>query len=1253
MDEELELEDNLEFSEGLEISEVSFINNKDLFSTHYLAERAPKSDLWESKTDIKEKFKEIKEEYEKEKDNFEHYNEAQLEDNFIKPVLEILGRTFEPQQKTQESLIPDYSFYRSEEDRSKAIKKDDRYQNAIAVGDAKAWDLNLDQRTKSGKVKYHESNPSWQIMRYLKRTTLDWGILTNGKKWRIYYKDKSDKLDIYYEVNLIEILKENNLEAFKYFYHVFKQEAFLEDSTGKKPLDRLYDKSIRYRKSVGKELEDRVYKALKWMIDGYFSVGTNKLNGKRLKGNKNEEMMQEVYENSLIFLYRLLFVLYAESRGLLGEQDKLPSSKSIIKAIDDILDDLDNDNIEENDATYSWRLNNIFELVDKGSDHEDFERIEAEVPAYDGGLFDNDKYPFFKQREAGKTNKILDKELAKVIDLIARRKEDGEKVRIDYSDLSIRHIGGIYEGLLEHKPQLKDGEVELLTDKGERKKTGSYYTPDYIVEYIVENTVEPVIEEKLSEIDEDLPEKEERKAKREAILSIDVLDPAMGSGHFLIGALEKLAKELAPYLEEERVGEEENDIDVAKRLVVKNCLYGVDVNPLATELARVSLWLNTISPNKPLPFLNHHIKTGNSLIGAELEDLGRHPEETEKNSNEEPKKLADYIGMEESDKLQSNLKELLNKFNEINNLRENGPDDIKKEKDIYNQYLDSEFRKSFDVLADVHTSFYFGNEYCKKDYQKLLDAFQEDTENWEEMTKKEWVKKATDSVKNPKENNLSEQKNFFHWKLEFPEVFFDTKTGTEKQNPGFDVAIGNPPWIESKNIPSKLGRYLSNKYSSIKGQYDIFNAFIEKITKFSKNKCGFIIPERFLSNDDYKSLRKYLINETSPTEIYSQGDNVFEGVNMPSLIFIWKPGSGKNDNILVKINKNSFTNPKCYEIPINRFKRDDDYIFSIYTTPKERSISEKMESSSVKLEKIVDNGRGVEIGKRSPLISSDPEEFDVPFLVGEDIGRYKIKRKRSLKLGEGDVDYKDEELYKAPKILLRKTGKGLNGVIDYSDSYVIQVIYIFKKKSNLEKPLVKCSEEYILGILNSKLMNFYYFSKFGEKNKQTFPHLRQGQVLDLPIKPPQKPKNNIHQFSKRLHNLNSSKREETSEFLDWIESEWDVDIDNLSLKTHLREYWEYDFDEFMRIAKKNKSKVDGDVRSRKFRELMKKEWENSMDTLRPLMKEINELENEIDAIVFDLYDLTEDEVETVLDSLETPEKEKKDIIEKFRGLGDG
>ena len=309
----------------------------------------------------------------------------------------------------------------------------------------------------------------------------------------------------------------------------------------------------------------------------------------------------------------------------------------------------------------------------------------------------------------------------------------------------------------------------------------------------------------------------------------------------------------------------------------------------------------------------------------------------------------------------------------------------------------------------------------------------------------------------------------------------------------FDIIIGNPPWVQSKFLPEGEKEYFSKNYSTAKRQYDLFTLFIEKGLRLLKEggMLGFIIPDRFIVNSDYQVFRKFLLDNTRIKQIVQVGEGVFAGVDMPSAIIILEKCNSENERNRNIIEVRLSIKSAIQKVKQSDFNKNEGFVFSIFNNSEFKTIIQKIEKGSKRLSEFVENGRGVEIGKKSDTVSDT--NGDVRFLIGSDMDRYQIKGYHYLKLGNKDINYKDPELYKGEKILVRKTGLGINAVLD-KNNYVIQVIYIFRAK-NADSNL-----RYILGILNSKLMNFYYFSKFGQKDRKVFPHLTQGKVLQLPIK---------------------------------------------------------------------------------------------------------------------------------------------------------
>jgi len=275
-----------ELEASTEITEkANVFNNSSLFSNHYLEDMIQKVPEWDDDANLREAYSRIKEILDRKGKNFEKYVEADLEHNWIRPVLDILGHHYGVQEGLHhDPLKPDYAFFPDQETLEEAYshKKDseDFYKNAIVVGDAKAWNVLLD-KSRQGKAHREMTNPSFQIDVYLRATPPKWAILTNGRLWRLYHEDTSVKMDCYYEVNLPELIngieETGNFALFKYFYLFFRLEAFPQIPLGSSFLDRVREESAAYAQKIGNDLQENVYKAMKVLAEGFFAEQSNSL----------------------------------------------------------------------------------------------------------------------------------------------------------------------------------------------------------------------------------------------------------------------------------------------------------------------------------------------------------------------------------------------------------------------------------------------------------------------------------------------------------------------------------------------------------------------------------------------------------------------------------------------------------------------------------------------------------------------------------------------------------------------------------------------------------------------------------------------------------------------------------------------------------------------------------------------------------------------------------------------------------------
>jgi hypothetical protein len=486
-------------------------DNRGLFSDHYLAERFPeRDDVQALQDDADAAFQRLRGHYQ-DLAGKDEWNEAQTEDNFVQPILsDILGwsRQVQPRAQKQGRVgRPDYALFTTEEHRTTAIERaggDETkvFDCADAVADAKYWNRPLDgpapDPARDRRADMRRSNPSFQIIDYVTLTGVEWGILTNGARWRLYYEGAPSRLETYFEVNLPEIVRlatgeeadqEAARNAFRLFYALFRADAHRPTVDGEKFVDVVYEGSDTYAEELEETLKERVFDHV------FLELATGLYeNHVRRNGTGNpEEVLDDVYRATLRLLYRLLFLLYAESRGLLPLENPGYYDHSLTHLAERAREAVSGGRPLSEKHTDFWNdLDALFRTIDEGDPAFD-------VPAYNGGLFrrgskEND---FLDTHEIGQ--KYVAYALVNLTAVDPERNPTGPSV--DYTSLDVRQLGSIYEGLLEHHLVLDDGDLDLQTDEGERKETGSYYTPHYVVEYIVEENLGPIVDERIEQFE--------------------------------------------------------------------------------------------------------------------------------------------------------------------------------------------------------------------------------------------------------------------------------------------------------------------------------------------------------------------------------------------------------------------------------------------------------------------------------------------------------------------------------------------------------------------------------------------------------------------------------------------------------------------------------------------------------------------------------------------------------------------------------
>ena len=531
---------------------------------------------------------------------------------------------------------------------------------------------------------------------------------------------------------------------------------------------------------------------------------------------------------ALILLYRLFFVLYAEDRGLLPVNDSRYEDYGLRKPVrDDIARRMAEGSALSARATnYYDHLMTLGQLIDQGD-------AAIGLPPYNGGLFNDAAAPLLANV------RLPDAAIAPIIyDLSHTETPEGRRF-VNYRDMSVQQLGSIYERLLEREPVWDDdGNVVARPNSYARKDSGSFFTPQELVDLIVDRTLKPLAEERLAafvekaaELAEDPRPRAERHAEllqmdpAEAVLDLKVLDPAMGSGHFLVTAVDSLSDYIAEMVEHapgvpewldgeyvsplvERVAAIRQDIAqraqaadwvmdqgqltdqaIIRRMVLKRCIYGADKNPLTVELAKVSLWLHSFTVGAPLSFLDHHLRCGDSLVGlrvmeatAELNRLG---------------------GLFASSAI-TGAEAATDGMERIEEMSDADIAEVRQSATLFQEVEDTtaDLRSLLDLLTGLRWLTAGMKQRERRAFEtQLVDTLAEQPDEAYGLlargvfTDGSLPESAFTDLWN-KARSIAKREGFLHWEATFPGVWHSWQS-THPQG-GFDAVIGNPPWDRIK-----------------------------------------------------------------------------------------------------------------------------------------------------------------------------------------------------------------------------------------------------------------------------------------------------------------------------------------------------------------------------------------------------------------------------------------------------------------------
>ena len=717
-------------------------------------------------------------------------------DRAIKPLLTALGwpGTLEALSLTSRDEV-DLAIFSEAEEAERLLARSERDQvlGATGIVECKRWGRDFDAAgTGAPAPNRRGESAAQQIQRYLLTAGTDsnesvrWAILTNGARWRLYsYRARPRERTWQIDLNALlvsadifeSVLSEPKLHELRVAWLLLRRDSWVPAEGERETLlDRLLALGRRNDAQLANDLSDVVFKNVYPDIVKLFW------------SKQPEARAEAVARAALTFLYRLLFIYYAEDRGLLDTEDPRYRPHSLRYSVRDPVHEQHGKADFSTVSTEFWqRLQYLRAVIDQGD-------ASIGQPAYNGGLF----APIYAIVDE---ITLSDAELAPIIRDLSHTSSG---TYVSYRNLEVQQLGSVYERLLEQIPRRDDdNQVDVTTSPYARKDSGSYYTPQELVDLIVEQTLTPLVEERIEAFRADPIEAND---PAEAVLKLTVLDPAMGSGHFLITAIDWLTERLFALVDREwdeaphgyvsplreqlwRLQEtypDLSDLTLLQRMVLKRCIYGVDKNPMAVELAKVALWLHTFSGELPLPYLEHRIIAGDSLLGIRGEQAreyisawGRYPlnDSFERNNAQA---IPHHLAL--NDTLDLTIAEIGDTRNSHRDARLLVRDQIEPLNLVAGlRWLSAGMKKR--ERAEFHAPL----AEVLAGHPARAVAILRIGENDEGLT----PTTPEYRVIRDAANEVAARERILHWEIEFPHVM----TG---DNPGFDAIISNPPWDRIK-----------------------------------------------------------------------------------------------------------------------------------------------------------------------------------------------------------------------------------------------------------------------------------------------------------------------------------------------------------------------------------------------------------------------------------------------------------------------
>jgi hypothetical protein len=660
-------------------------------------------------------------------------------------------------------------------------------------------------------------------------------------------------------------------------------------------LERLITASEEHGAAVCRSLRDGVLEAAAGLLGA-------------LMRHRSHPPLDAAFEQSLTIVYRMLFLLFAEARHLVPLWHPIYRDGYSLDALQESLE-------------RAPAQPGIWDALRAASRlaHSGCRAGDLRVTPFNGRLFSPARAPLADRRD-------VDDEAARdaVVSLTTRPSPDRDgRERIAYRDLGVEQLGAVYESLLDFSPAFDRTTrlAALRPGSGVRKQTGTFYTPQALARYLVRQTLGPLT----------------RDASPDAILELKVLDPAMGSGAFLVASCQFLAEAYARALIQAGrchaadLGPAEHAS--MRRTIAERCLFGVDLNPTAVQLARLSLWLATLAADRPLSFLDHRLQTGDSLLGAWLRSLTSAP------STRRRRRLSDTPTLFDTALIANDLRIAMPVRFSLAHEPNDTPEQVKRKDRALTALSAPDSRLSqWKRVADLWCSHWFSRDQSVP--AALFGALSDEI-----LTGRSALPEAMARTYLNASRQAAAAQRFFHWELEFPEAFFD-RDGHRLAVPGFHAVLGNPPWdmiradggATGDRSGARLSAASTVRFARDSGTYDWqssghanrYQLFVERAISLTRagGRIGLVVPSGLAADQGSAKLRHLLFERCAVEAVvgFDNRDAVFPIHRSVRFLLLTAMAGAATKRIACRLGE---TDPTVLDV-----HEADDGWFPIHVTPE-------------------------------------------------------------------------------------------------------------------------------------------------------------------------------------------------------------------------------------------------------------------------------------------------------------------------------